>query len=284
MVLTAHISHCFHWGQGQHPLVMTTDTRTAALRFLRTVHRLPGAHAHFSPVLRAYYGQQEPVPCTAQRIPDLVTGPRAGNGTETRSIVWSLTQHSEKEEWAAEGEFWWQQLPVIRPRVPDRRLGAVSCEPELGWWVSLEAGGWGGRPGSNTGHDNAVTRLTGLRPGLRAGPRRAWPRLLLSELRARSLLPRHKSPRAEAELTKHQHRECKLCKSQICLSREPGQDYSDLGATIAFFFIPQFYPHFSQKPLWHYAIMHLDTVVISKRSQLEHWVIRLDLNLSENPL
>ena len=26
----------------------------------------------------------------------------------------------------------WQQLPVIRPRVPDRRLGAVSCEPELG--------------------------------------------------------------------------------------------------------------------------------------------------------
>ena len=51
------------------------------------------------------------------------------------------------------------------------RQEAGSCELWARAGMMSVTRGWGGRPGSNTGHDNAVTRLTGLRPGLRAGPR-----------------------------------------------------------------------------------------------------------------
>lgn len=109
----------------------------------------------------------------AQRWGSLTWSPGPTQETELRPgalCVWSLTQHSEKEEWAAEGEFWWQQLPVIRPRVPDRRLWAASpsWDDECDWGTGLETRR--GSPGVRAGHYNAVTRLTRLRPGLRAGP------------------------------------------------------------------------------------------------------------------
>ena len=67
--------------------------------------------------------------------------PWPGHRAPNRKRNWDpehcvMVTNSEKEEWAAEGEFWWQQLPVIRQGQGPRQE-AVSCEPELGWWVWL---------------------------------------------------------------------------------------------------------------------------------------------------
>ena len=127
------------------------------------------------------------------------------------------------------------------PESPTRRLWAG---PELGM-MSVT------RPGCDQAHP---------------GP---WPASLLASapsLGARSLSEPDTSHHGltEAELTKHQHRECKLCESQICLSvsREPGlfrfRNFDCF--LLSFYNIPIiFHPHFSQN---HNDILHLDTVVI----------------------
>ena len=130
----------------------------------------------------------------------------------------------EKEEWAAGGRTRMAAAAATgdqSPESPTRRLRAASVSPgpARGWWA--------GEPSECCDQAGAQTH--------------SRPRLLLSELGARSLSSpdtSHQQARlAEAELTKHQHRECKLWSvnlRSVWLLREP-RDYSDLGALIAFF-------------------------------------------------
>ena len=171
---------------------------------------------------------------SAQSWGSLTWSPGSEQETELRPGAlchWPLTQQRQKQRvqlrergmssWSSENangsSYRWSD-----PESPTRRLGAG---PELGWWVSL------GR----------------CRDQAHPGP---WPvsepGLDVFSLRPAPTPDTSHHGMAEAELTQHQHRECKLCESQICLfvSREPGLfRFRNFGCfLLSFHNIPIFHP------------------------------------------